>query len=231
MGDPGATQLLAQMSCLPPRPITCVDDEKLYLLPLVDARYWWQFEHVDLSITAASTTWANVITSIGTGIGGTITVGTVSADYFRPDPTELTRKYDNAALLLDAVAHTLGMRVVVTLAGAVSLQSFATAGEGVEPVRAAMASSQASRAADVPLLQLGSQQTFATQRGGLEQARLQSEQDLAELEPGRRVLYRGAVVTVIGNARGYRRLWLDCGSGSTFQISYDKITQRGAEEG
>lgn len=60
------------------------------------------------------------------------------------------------------------------------LQSFAGVDQGATPVRAAMTSSEASRKADVPLLQLGTQQTFATQRGGLDQARLRAEADLAD---------------------------------------------------
>lgn len=90
-------------------------------------------------------------------------------------PGMLQGIYGPAAAQIDAdVAKTKAAQT------ATGLQSFATAGEGVEPVRAAMASSEASRKADIPLLQLGSQQTFATQRGGLEQARLQAEQDLAD---------------------------------------------------
>lgn len=58
------------------------------------------------------------------------------------------------------------------------LQSFAGVDQGATPVRAAMTASQASRAADVPLLQLGSTQTFAGQRAGLDRARLGAEQEV-----------------------------------------------------
>lgn len=53
---------------------------------------------------------------------------------------------------------------------ATGLQSFTPAGAGVEPIKAAVAGEFASRQADVPLLQLGAQQSFATQRSGLGQA-------------------------------------------------------------
>ena len=63
---------------------------------------------------------------------------------------------------------------------ATGLQSFTPAGAGVEPVKAAMASSQASRAADVPLLQLGVGQTFANQRSGLSRAQMQENAALTD---------------------------------------------------
>jgi len=118
----------ADMYLLPPRPISWTgaqgDDADLWLIPLVDARYFWQFVNVgDLSVTT-STTWATLFSTLGTALGETITVeSTVDAAYLKPDPTDFSRRYDNASLLLDAAAWSAGRRVVRWFDGTVRVES------------------------------------------------------------------------------------------------------------
>jgi hypothetical protein len=120
------------MYLLPPRPISWTgtngDDGDLWLIPLVDERYFWQFVNVgDISVTT-STTWASLFSTLGSALGVTVTVSdAVESAYLNPDPTDFTRKYDNAALLLDAAAWSVGRRVVRTIDGTVTVQARATA--------------------------------------------------------------------------------------------------------
>lgn len=83
----------------------------LCLLPLVDARYWWQWKHLGDYDLDSSSTWADLFAEISTALGVTVN-GTAGSNYFKPDPVELTRPFENAAVMLDAVAASIGQRVV-----------------------------------------------------------------------------------------------------------------------
>jgi hypothetical protein len=115
--------LECEMYLLRPLRVTATDDEAfgdLWLLPLVDARYWWQFRDCgDLDPHLGS--WAALIKALGTGLGVAISHSTIDPDYMIPDQVELARHHDNAAVVLDAVAHSVGRRVVVGYDGAVRL--------------------------------------------------------------------------------------------------------------
>lgn len=131
-GDPDHRQpaLSASMYLLPPRPVArCAEqyhhpDETLYLLPLVDERYHWQTAPVsDLSITS-STTWADLFSTLGTALGVAVSVPSgVDAGYLSPDPYEFTRRYENAAQMLDAAALSVGKRIVRKIDGTVRAES------------------------------------------------------------------------------------------------------------
>lgn len=116
------------MYLLPPRPLSWTGDQgsagDLWLIPLVDERYFWQFISAgDLSVTT-STSWATLIATLGTALGVTVSVASsIESAYLKPDPTDFTRKYDNAALLLDAAAWSVGRRVVRRISGEVYVQS------------------------------------------------------------------------------------------------------------
>lgn len=103
---------------------TFTDETQLYLLPLVDQRYFWQWKDVGYLSVTDSTTWDSLIDTIQTQLGVDVLVTTpIETRYGRPDPTEFTRYYENAAVLLDAVAASLGRRVTVSPAGAVELST------------------------------------------------------------------------------------------------------------
>lgn len=122
MSDEDRQSLSTSMHLLPPRKLTAVvdpDNDSLWLLPLVDERWFWQLKNAgDMEVTSSST-WASVFTALGTAIGSTIEHVAADADYFKPDPTELTRRYENAAVLMDSVAHSVGQRIVRDLDGTV----------------------------------------------------------------------------------------------------------------
>lgn len=103
----------ANLFLLTPRRISDVPDgNNVWLLPLVDERYFWQFNDIgDFTVTTSST-WAGMFSQLGSQLGVTISADSVAAAYLIPDPTQLTRQGGNAGVLLDAVAHSVGQRIV-----------------------------------------------------------------------------------------------------------------------
>ncbi len=96
----------------------------LWLLPLVDERYFWQYRSFGDNTVTTSTTWANLFTTLGTQLGTTISVqSSVEGAYLNPDPTDFSRRFDNAALMADAAAWSVGRRIVRKLDGTVICQS------------------------------------------------------------------------------------------------------------
>lgn len=122
--DESEETIKASMFMLPPRPIPSTKD--LYLLPLVDKRYWWQYMSVgDLSLTTA-TTWATLRNTVADAMGIAFSIASeIDADYLKPDAECFnSRRYCNAAVAMDAIAHSIGQRVVVDLAGGVNMMSW-----------------------------------------------------------------------------------------------------------
>ena len=124
---------------LAPRPISSIDggqqfgdyeEDSLWIIPVVDDRYFWQYMNVDdLSVTT-STTWADLINTLETALGlssPSIDFDTVDVDYLQPDPIEFSRRRENAAVLLDAVALSVNQRVTRHLDGRVAMRNYTTA--------------------------------------------------------------------------------------------------------
>jgi len=122
----GAFFLNAPMWMLNPRPISAFNqgfaDSNLWLVPLVDDRYWWQFRVAELKVKY-STTWDAIYSAIEAAIGTPITRSGIDGGFANPDPVELNRKLSNAAVFLDAVASSVGHRIVRSLDGVVQSQS------------------------------------------------------------------------------------------------------------
>jgi hypothetical protein len=119
----------ASMYLLPPRPVSAQEGSgRVWVLPLVDVRYWWQFaDSGNLSLTSSST-WATLFSSLGSGlIGGGLNPDMVNAAYLVPDWEELNRAYENVAVMLDAAAASVGHRVVRGWDGSQATQTKATA--------------------------------------------------------------------------------------------------------
>lgn len=124
LGASGTT-IEVDMFMLPPRPVSSrsieeEDGERIFwLLPLVDQRWYWQQTVIETLTVTTSSSWADVYDSIQTALGITISDDAVPSEYLIPDPTQLSRFCDNAAVLLDAVAHSVGQRIVIKLDGTV----------------------------------------------------------------------------------------------------------------
>lgn len=119
----GNIRLSTEMFALPPRkiaPNSVVDGNLIpgpWILPLVDVRYYWQWRHTaDFDLTDTGD-WTDVFSRIESALGldtGDLVVDGIHADYARPDSEWMHRElsYQNAAVILDAVAASVGKRFV-----------------------------------------------------------------------------------------------------------------------
>lgn len=120
-------EIKTNMYLLPPRIVSAVNDD-LWIIPLVDERYYWQLKHVatEIEITdTSSADWSEVYSGLGTALGVDIdTQGGISSNYKKADAAELSRRCQNAAVILDAVAHTTGRRICRKLDGSIVAKSW-----------------------------------------------------------------------------------------------------------
>ncbi len=118
------------MFLVPPRPISQLTtpsaNGNLWLLTLVDDRYYWWYRNGSLTVSPGATTWAALYGQIAAILGVTITVDTVSADYQKPT-NRFTTYQQPIPILLDQVAYSIGQRIVRRLDGTVEAQNYATA--------------------------------------------------------------------------------------------------------
>lgn len=115
------------MYMLPPR---CLGEtgnglDGLYLITLVDERWFWQWKAVSLwEYLGQNTTWNTLIQAVASALGVTITNSTIEDAYFQPEQdSQLWTNYENGGVLLDALAWNVGRVVVRNLDGTFQLQT------------------------------------------------------------------------------------------------------------
>lgn len=129
-----AVEITAKMYLLPPRRLSSVENvQQLWMIPLVDVRYIWQFINTgNLTITAGDE-WSSFFSSLASRLGVTIDTGAFSADYLHPDPYECSRAYESVAALADAGAHSTGRRMIIGTNGtSVRAMDFEYAGTALD---------------------------------------------------------------------------------------------------
>ncbi len=113
------------MYMLPPRPLADHGGgfDGLYLVTLVDERYWFQYSSVTLHLNS-STSWDNLIVACANALGIFIYYTPIESTYSQPEPdSPLWVNEENPAVLLDAIAANLGRVVVRALDGTYTLKS------------------------------------------------------------------------------------------------------------
>lgn len=132
MGDSlGSLQL--RMWALPMRPLGAIATSvfPLVLVPLVDRRYFWQWSRSGQMFLGPESTWSTLINQITANLGLTIVTpgATITSDmgetlavpdpviagYKTPDWSGFDLWHENAAMMLDAYAATVGERFVAPL--------------------------------------------------------------------------------------------------------------------
>jgi hypothetical protein len=124
MGDNAHAPITTNLWMLPPRPLGQAGDAAngLYLLTLVDDRYWWWFNSTgNLTINPGTTTWENLYQSLGTQLGLIIQADPIDPAYLTPSQS-LQSLYEYVPLVLDAVAYNVGQRIVRDYDGTVRAQ-------------------------------------------------------------------------------------------------------------
>lgn len=126
--DKKPRKLLYWMTPLQPMPISPRDDrlateagqdatspQGLWLVPMVDSRYFWQFKNVGRFSEENITTIDSLLLSLGSILGDDIQLRCVDGGYtdnnYIPDILD-GNDYENAAMLLETVAWHLGCQVV-----------------------------------------------------------------------------------------------------------------------
>lgn len=100
--------------------------DPLYLIQLVDVRFFW-WEHVAASPSAPAS-WTDLLTTLFTGVGvGSPIIPSIPAAYGTPDATRWNVGYQPLPLLIDAACATIGLRLYRSLAGDVTLSLPGTA--------------------------------------------------------------------------------------------------------
>lgn len=163
--DDETTQITASMWMLPPRPLAqsppndasflkwvlpkhFLDpntnipiDEPIYLLPLVDDRYFWWQRASTTKILDDTMTWATLLTTIGDDLSVGITYDAIESVYLKV-PQAFVAYQMYAPLLLDLAAFATGRRVIRGLDNSVSLQ---TATKALAQVATNLAANKDSR--------------------------------------------------------------------------------------
>lgn len=122
-------EISTELFALAPRPLAQISGlNGLWLLPLVDDRYFWWMKSANIEPAIyPRTTWADYFSLLATALGVSISVTTVPSAYSYPSLQRFTAYQQPLPLLLDAAARTVGMRVVRDLDGAVTVQDYAAA--------------------------------------------------------------------------------------------------------
>ena len=100
--------------------------EQLYLITLVDDRFFWWQKTSQIAINVGVTTWDDLLQQIENTIGDTLVRDAIAAAYGKPTNSFVPFQRF-APLILDQAAFAIGQRVVRSLDGAVALQNATTA--------------------------------------------------------------------------------------------------------
>jgi hypothetical protein len=126
--------IATDMWMLPARPITDIVDPDTglaiptpYLLTLVDDRYWWWFRSAQIFINGGSTRWEDLIDELSQALsvsGTSVSIGVdpIPPQYLFPSRAFATN-WEELPVVLDALAASIGMRLIRDLGGSVFLQS------------------------------------------------------------------------------------------------------------
>lgn len=115
----------SNMFMLPPRPLgeTGGSMDGLYLITLVDDRYYFQGTPATLKVTPG-TTWSNLLSTLASALGINLTIPVIPSVYGLPNPdSQLWTNQESAPALLDAVAYNLGSQIVRNYNGTYVLQN------------------------------------------------------------------------------------------------------------
>lgn len=98
----------------------------LYLIVVVDARYFWQFKSTPLITITSSTVWTDLLNQTATALGISLNIDSIDSRYLHPSKM-LGLSFENAAIYMDALCSNIGHRFVRKLDGSCSTQTFSTA--------------------------------------------------------------------------------------------------------
>jgi len=114
---PTDNEIETEMFALPPRPLQQITGENcLWLLTLVDERYFWWFRGSDIVVDVGTDDYNDLISQIAMALGITIDADTVNSNYGDPS-NRFTNRRCPLPMLLDAVCFYSGLRFSRALDG------------------------------------------------------------------------------------------------------------------
>ena len=120
---------------LPPTPLSGIrglsiqntGTQSLYLLTIVDPRYFWWWSNWGNLVVSKTTKWQDLIDGISANLDITIKVDSISAAYLQPSIQAFSLPYEPLPMILDAIAYNIGMRFVANYDGTYAMQLYQTA--------------------------------------------------------------------------------------------------------
>lgn len=114
------THLSLTMSPLPPRPMTptglpaIAGVEDLWVLPMVDQRYWWQYLNVDLIESESFSTIQGIVDFLNTKLNNTATLfySCPNTKHNKVPDIAAGNNYENVAVVIETLAWHIGCQVV-----------------------------------------------------------------------------------------------------------------------
>lgn len=122
MDDGLGSSITTSLFMLPPIPLSKIitlpltPSLPLYLLILVDRRYYWWESAAKIEVEEGVSQWEDVYADIADGLGIELTIDPIPIAYLLPS-SGFTKNYQYLPLLLDCVASSVGQRIVRTLDG------------------------------------------------------------------------------------------------------------------
>ena len=119
---------------LPPRPLAEMGGEfdGLFMVTLVDERYYWQWKPTAVtSVKPYDTdTWTTLVHNLRADLGISLDPASISTTYLQPQQdSQLWTNKENAAVLLDVVAYNVGRTFVRKLDGTYEFMDYQTAAD------------------------------------------------------------------------------------------------------
>lgn len=162
----------SQCYLLPPHPISAdaFTANGLWILPVVDERWFWQSSTnyvtpIDTT-TPTAESWSQALIGTATALGATLTVDTVPSTYLYPNFfVQSGTSWHNSAIMLDALAYSVGQRIVPNYGAYGANTSFAGGqwiSQGWDNARSRR-NANLSLAYDIGGIQAGSVTTFPQQ--------------------------------------------------------------------
>jgi hypothetical protein len=133
--DDGNNKVMTDLWLLPALPLqTCFPQAiagqqaagNLYLLTMVDDRYWWWDSVLQYGVDGLTTKWTDIYDAVSGAIGASITADPIPSAYGIP-PVDYSIVDRPVPLYLDAVAFSVGQRIVRDYDGTVKAQNWSTA--------------------------------------------------------------------------------------------------------
>jgi hypothetical protein len=126
--DSGGERLNVSVYLMPPVPLSGMRGVNgLYLMTVVDQRFFWWYNYVGLLQITSGWTWTSLYSWVASSIG-IVSFKTDSIDpkYLQPS-TMFNLPYESAPQILDAIAFNVGQRVIRNYDGSVYCQNYTTA--------------------------------------------------------------------------------------------------------